>query len=105
MATESEEFMEFIEENPEFYTIMSSQTFIKVLRFITEKARTFNDLLLEFHYISKQDLELILASLINIKALTKVKIPEGILYVVTDKTKLFFEKYDKTQKKFFGNPF
>ncbi len=102
MVSAQEEFVAFLEETPEFYAIMKSYTFIKVLKSIALRSKTLNELILEFPSIEEKDLLLVLNSLLDINSIRKLKIKENIVYFLTPKGRLFLEKYDKTKEKFFG---
>ena len=95
-----DEWILFLETNPEFYELSKGDFFIKFLERLSKNVKSFSELRGFFPKIEAKDLKLILDSLVKLKAISTSKMKGQIFYTVTSKGKNLLRLYRKTEKFF-----
>ena len=95
-----EEFLNYIQDHPEYYPILQSKIFITVLEFLSEKAKPLQDIEAQFSNIEREDLDLVLNSLIKLKIVSRVTGPAQIIYYTNENGKELLKKFKKASEHF-----
>ncbi len=92
---EEKEFIRYIEDHPEYYPVTHADIYLKILKNLEKAAKTQNELNSHFPVISREDLELIILSLMRLKLLDKLKTATKLMYYVTEDGKELISEADK----------
>ena len=103
MANPHEEFVLYLEKNPECYVIMKSSAHIKVLETLEKRPNTLEGLKILLAKADLSDLELIIDSLLEIGAVDKFLAGQKYMFNLTKKGKDFLAKYTKTRQAMLGS--
>jgi len=96
--TAQEKFVEFVEKHPECYSITKSGIFIKFLKIITRKPRSYSELVTGTSNIEKTDLDLILLALESAGLLKRIRSMQKEVFQPTPKAKMLLQKYEAAKK-------
>ena len=100
MALE-EDWILFLEKNPQFYQISKGDFYIQFLEKIADSAKNFSDLRSIFPIIEEDDLHIILDTLLKLKVISKVKTGSDFFFTLSADGKKLLIAYNKT-KRFFN---
>lgn len=94
------ELILFLEEHPEYYPVIRSALYIRILKWLSGKARTMTDIESHFLNIDREDLEMIIDSLLGLGLVTEIKTPTTIVYYLNNEGKELLEKFKNAKQKF-----
>ncbi len=89
-----EEFLEYVKQNPQYYSIMRAPVYMRILQSLKQKASDISELRTEAN-VEEGDLILILDSLEQIKLVERIELRNRILYALSREGDTFLEKYQK----------
>ena len=95
-----QEWVLFLERNPQFYEISKGRFFVKFLESVCMGAKSFSDLSGLFPKIEEKDLQQITDVLLKLKVISKSKADNNVFFGLTPEGKRFLVAYHKA-KKFF----
>jgi hypothetical protein len=98
---EKKKFIEYAEQHPEYYPIMQSGLFIRVIKVLSEEAKNADDLSAALPKIEKKDLLEIIEMLFKVKLISKLERHGKPLYYANDNG-LEFLRYCGLAKEKFG---
>lgn len=101
-SKEQDELVRFLEQNPEYYSIMKSNLFIKILKSLSTKAKNILMLKRDFPRMERGDLLLLMETLAKVKAIANLDTNSGRFYYASEKGKRFLAVYREAKEKFLG---
>jgi hypothetical protein len=97
MAAE-DEWILFLERNPQFFELSKGDFFIRFLEKISEGAKSFSDLRQFFPEIESDDMQTIMDSFLKLKVVSSISIGPKIFYVIAPEGKKLLNAYKKTKR-------
>jgi len=94
-TTQEKEFIRYIEDHPEYYPVTQADIYLKILKNLKKAAKTLDELNSGFPVISREDLELIILSLVRLRLLDRLKTATKLMYYVTEEGKGLIAEVDK----------
>ena len=93
-----DDFVNFVQEKPAYYSIIKSRIIMGVLAFVSEGAKSIADIYGRFSYVNEQDVDDVLNVLEQqLRLIQKVKGTPKLIYYATDDAKILLEKYQKAK--------
>ncbi len=97
---EKKKLLEYAQQHPEYYPIMQSGVFIKIIKALEKEAKNIEDICEMFSSIDKEDFKEIINTLIKVGLVSKLTFSEKILYY-TNENGTEFLKYCNLAKNAF----
>ncbi len=95
-----DEWILFLEENPEFYELSRSGFFISLLESLADRAKSIESIRSDFPFVEMNDLYQIMTTFLKLKVVEEIKIGNKSFYRTAGRGKLLLEKYRKTREFF-----
>ena len=92
-----DDFVNFVQEKPAYYSIIKSQIIMGVMAYISEGAKSITDLYEKFSSVEENDMDDVLKVLEQLRLIQKVKGTQKLIYYATDDAKILLEKYQKAK--------
>lgn len=99
MAIE-DDWILFLERNPQFYELSKGDFFIRFLEKISEGAKSFHELKVIFPKIEEKDLHVIMDSFLRLGVVSSNKVGLKIFFTLTVQGKKLLSAYKATHKFF-----
>ena len=97
-----DELVRFLEQHPEYYSIMKSGLCIKLLQSLAVKAKNTMQLRRDFPRMEPKDLEIIISMLLEVRVVSQLDVGSNRFYYTNKEGKAFLAVYRKTREKFLG---
>jgi len=95
-----QEFMLFLQNNPELFSISQSEFYMQILMFMEHNALALSEFQRLFPNVEKEDAELIMFSLTKAGVIETMRLPGKVIYYLSSKGREFLAKYKAARKKF-----
>jgi len=99
-----EDFINFVQHHPSYYSIIKSPLFLDVLTHLTTGAKSSIQLHSHFSYIESSDLDEIIHVLEKVKLIKRVKGGSKLIFYASDDAQLLLDKY-ATAKDFLSSTY
>ncbi len=93
-----DEWIFFLEKNPQFYELSKGTFFIRFLEKIEQGAKSFSDLRQFFPEIEEEDLNTIMDAFLKLRVASSLKIGPKVFYVIAPEGKKLLQAYKKTKR-------
>ncbi|MFH1587408.1 MAG: winged helix-turn-helix domain-containing protein [Candidatus Diapherotrites archaeon] len=90
---EKEKFLLFLEDYPDYYTILQSKLFVSLIEFITDAPKSITEIYGKYAKINRGDLDEMLKTLEDLKLIVRVRSTENLLWKITDKGHELMEQF------------
>lgn len=94
------EFLNYIQNHPEYYPILQSKIFIQVLKLLARKAKPLQGIQSQFPKIERGDLDLVLNSLITLNLVAEVTAQTRVVYYTTENGRELLKKFKRAREHF-----
>jgi len=98
MEEDADGFMLFLQENPDYFSIMKSKIFIAVLAFIEEKPRILSEVYGQYSKVERSDLDEVLQTLKDLKLIEDIKSTDNLLHKITKEGEDLLARFRKFRK-------
>tara|TARA_Y100000310_G_C20327677_1_gene643756 strand:- start:103 stop:408 length:306 start_codon:yes stop_codon:yes gene_type:complete len=95
-----EDWILFLEKNPQFYELSKGDFFIRFLKELDTGAKTFSEIRATFPIIEEEDVNIILDSLLKLKVVFKSTVNDNFFYSLSEDGKKLLSTYNKTHEFF-----
>ncbi len=92
---EKEKFLLFLQDYPEYYSIVKSKIFVSIIEFITDAPKSITEIYGKYSKIDRKDLDEMLKTLEALKLITSVRSTENLLWKTTAKGKELMTQFRK----------
>lgn len=97
---ESDLFMEYLKEKPQYYMIVKTPLYIEIIESIEKQAASKTEMKTRFPKIELEDLSLILKSLESLNLVKEIELRDKKIYHLTEEAREFLKAYRKGFKKY-----
>ncbi len=95
-----EEFLNYIQNHPEYYSVLKSKVFIQLLEFLAKQAKPLQDIQSQFPTVERKDLDLVLNSLISLSLVSKIESQNQIIYYTSENGRELLKKFKRAKEHF-----
>jgi hypothetical protein len=96
-----EDWILFLEKNPQFYELTKGDFFIQFLEEISKGAKSFDNLKLIFPNVEEKDLQTVMETFLKLKVVSKIMLGPKVFFGITAAGKRLLSAYKKA-KRFFS---
>ena len=97
-----DELVRFLEQRPEYYSIMKSGLCIRILQSLALKAKNTMQMRSDFPKMEAEDLETLIGMLLEVGVISHLDVGSNRVYYTNKEGKAFLAVYRKTREKFLG---
>ena len=94
-----EEFVEFLELHPEYYHILNSGIFLRLLDILTSSPRSFSELIKDNPNIEPEDLKAMLSVLLSIGIINRTEGSDNQVFYANETSKEMLQKFEKVKDR------
>jgi predicted transcriptional regulator len=98
--TARDEWILFLEKNPQFSELSKSALYIAMLKFLRNESLSIDRIHTFFPRVESKDLYLIIKSLAKLKLVCELHVAGNILYTLTPKGRELLEMYERVKETF-----
>lgn len=92
-----EDWIFFLEKNPQFYELTKGDFFIRFLQEIEAGAKNISELAVAFPRVEKGDIEKTLDALLKLRVVSRVHIGPKLFFALSDEGKRLLEAYRRAR--------